>query len=381
MLPRIFVLMASYRDSECQFTVRDLFEKASHPERVFVGICWQYDMLHGQDNHCFEHPYPYPEHVRVVAYDFRDAKGANWGRHQASLLWQGEEYVFFTEPHIRYEEGWDEILLAMHANAPSPRSVLTSIQMSYTQPNQLGRAFVASMSLRAFHTNDVVLINSHHVPDHIIPDKPFPSPVLVVSSLFGPSEFLKQVPIDPHIYFEGDESSHSVRAWTHGWDIFCMNIPLSFHLDDRSTRPLHWNDIPERSSELSNRSAERFRYLLNMEDNVSDEALTEIDIYNLGNVRSLKEYEEFAGIDFRNRIIHDQSRWIIKEDALSTPRPAPWRIQKRLMDDLRSWIQHCIESHVGRDHIINICVSRGISLQYAEDEYEKMQTAFSEQSS
>lgn len=36
--PRIFVQIASYRDTECQHTVRDLFEKANDPDRVFVGI-------------------------------------------------------------------------------------------------------------------------------------------------------------------------------------------------------------------------------------------------------------------------------------------------------------------------------------------------------
>ena len=37
----IFVQIASYRDPECQWTVKDLFDKADHPERVYVGIFWQ----------------------------------------------------------------------------------------------------------------------------------------------------------------------------------------------------------------------------------------------------------------------------------------------------------------------------------------------------
>lgn len=69
--PRIFVGIPSYRDpgafqyvldghklfyaglsgspsisdgiTECQYTVKDLFEKAQCPDRVFVGICWQFD--------------------------------------------------------------------------------------------------------------------------------------------------------------------------------------------------------------------------------------------------------------------------------------------------------------------------------------------------
>jgi hypothetical protein len=42
-LPRIFVSIAAFRDEECQWTLRDLFLKAAHPHRVFVGVVWQVD--------------------------------------------------------------------------------------------------------------------------------------------------------------------------------------------------------------------------------------------------------------------------------------------------------------------------------------------------
>lgn len=42
-LPRIFVSIAAFRDEECQWTLRDLFLKAAHPQRVFVGVAWQID--------------------------------------------------------------------------------------------------------------------------------------------------------------------------------------------------------------------------------------------------------------------------------------------------------------------------------------------------
>ncbi len=39
--PTIFVSIASYCDPECAPTIRRLFGSAEHPERVFVGVCWQ----------------------------------------------------------------------------------------------------------------------------------------------------------------------------------------------------------------------------------------------------------------------------------------------------------------------------------------------------
>ena len=35
--PRIFVAIAAYRDPELQWTLRDLFERARHPDRIEVG--------------------------------------------------------------------------------------------------------------------------------------------------------------------------------------------------------------------------------------------------------------------------------------------------------------------------------------------------------
>jgi hypothetical protein len=37
----IFVSIACYRDPELQHTIRDLFARAQHPERIYVGICFQ----------------------------------------------------------------------------------------------------------------------------------------------------------------------------------------------------------------------------------------------------------------------------------------------------------------------------------------------------
>jgi hypothetical protein len=59
--PRIFVSVVVYRDPEAQHTLKDMFDKASHPQRVFAGVVWQYKVaepkpsedvnrLHGEVN-------------------------------------------------------------------------------------------------------------------------------------------------------------------------------------------------------------------------------------------------------------------------------------------------------------------------------------------
>lgn len=80
---RIFVQIASYRDPECQWTVKDLFAKATYPDRVFVGICWQ--SMQQENEHCFQEV-PCPQHVRIANFGATESKGLGWARQQAWIV-------------------------------------------------------------------------------------------------------------------------------------------------------------------------------------------------------------------------------------------------------------------------------------------------------
>ena len=361
--PKIFVAMPSYRDPECQHTVKNLFEKAAYPERIFVGICWQYDKKTGQDERCFKTSYPRPEQVRVIEHDYRDARGASWGRAQAMRLKQDEEYVLLSEPHVRFTENWDEMLLSMLDNCPSSKPVLTALMPHYTLPDILGRPDIVSLSYKGFHKNGIALVQTSHVPDAIIPTAPFPSPVLLVSNLFAKAKLFEEVPIDPYIYFEGDETSYSARVWTHGWDIFCMNEVTSYHLWERSTRPLHWKDEPEIYEKLAKNSTDRFKHLFGMEKTINTEALQEIEKYRFGNTRSFAEYQKFANVDFTNHKIHDQSRWVYQINENSNLRPAPPLLQGFIIKQLRSWVAECMLQNADLTGMLTTTVNLGLDVE------------------
>jgi len=40
---QIFISIAAFRDSETRWTVQDLLQKASKPDRLRIGIVWQVD--------------------------------------------------------------------------------------------------------------------------------------------------------------------------------------------------------------------------------------------------------------------------------------------------------------------------------------------------
>ena len=137
---QIFVGIISYRDSECQPTIRDLYQQSSCPDDVYVGVVLQCDR--DADGECFEVERGmdgmdlgqstaesgsengsnglnngssggkngsesgsketvksmkdmkmwWKTHVRTVEMHYTQAKGPCWARHLVGGLWQGESF-------------------------------------------------------------------------------------------------------------------------------------------------------------------------------------------------------------------------------------------------------------------------------------------------
>lgn len=299
--PRIFVQIASYRDLECQRTVKDLFEKATHPERIFVGICWQH--IPEEDQACFEIPYPYPNQVRVIDKDARESQGACWARSLTQTLWQGEEFSFQIDSHMRFDQGWDEGLVTMWKQCRNPKAIISCYPAAYHLDGRKNSMDLPRFAASHFSEAGILHvrgISSEDGSNATIP--PLPGALASGNYLFGPSSLIADVPYDPHLYFYGEEISIAVRLWTHGYDFFNPNKTLVYHLykgkiEDPKHRRTHFADHKEwpKRDQLA---YARVRHLLGTQISTDPEVLVELDKYGLGNVRSLKEYEAYSGIDF-----------------------------------------------------------------------------------
>ena len=144
---KIFVQVVSYRDPECQWTLRDMFRKATNPDRVFAGVVWQY--LPGADDHCFvvqSRPYQ----VRTRMLEAKYSKGVCWARSKVQRLWQGEPYTLQIDSHMRFEPDWDQKLIHMLGLTGSCKPVITCYPAGYTPPNKLKRGYIFSMGAKGF---------------------------------------------------------------------------------------------------------------------------------------------------------------------------------------------------------------------------------------
>lgn len=325
----IFVQIASYRDPECQHTVRDLFQKATYPDRITVGICWQ--SIPEEDQDCFQ-IVTRPAQVRVKHFDARQSRGACWARHHVQQLWQGEQYTLQIDSHMRFEQGWDVDMLEMLAACPSENAVLSTYPPGYEPPNTIQQRDVLLIVAKEFDQHHIFLMQSLPIQDEARLAKPILGAFMGACFLFGPSSIIRDVPYDPYLYFFGEEITLSVRLWTHGYDIYAPNRVVIYHDWKRERRKnTHFSDHDW--GKLNDPSFARVRYLLGTEE-PSDPAtrayvMQELDIYGLGTARSLADYEAYAGVSFANRAITPEAYQGIFAPAAQAGVPMAPRVMVR----------------------------------------------------
>lgn len=321
-LPAIFVSIASYRDPDCQHTVVDLFAQATHPERIFVGICWQF--VPGEDDDCFIHAPPFPDQVRRLDVHASESLGACWARHQVQSLWQGEDYYFQVDSHMRFVPGWDERLIEMLELCPSSKAVLSTYPLAFTPPRELAKDELVTIHPKGFDEHGILAQRSTLTPLDQAPEVPTPTAFIGAGLLFASGRIVNEVPYDPHIYFEGEEISLAARLWTSGCDLFQPNAAVAYHDYGRHPdRPRHWKDKID-WADFNEKSRRRVRHLLGAKRTSDEDALTEIERYGLGTVRTLEEYEAFSGLDFKARLYRGKPL-PLKENAADQPQQAEKR--------------------------------------------------------
>lgn len=338
-MTRIFVSIASYRDPETPATLRDLFAKAAHPERIFAGVLWQ--AVPGEDDDCMAVPASVPfVNVRGIQVHPCESMGACWARHRILTELRGdEEFVLQIDSHMRFVPGWDDHLLAMWALCNSPKAVLSTYPIPYTPPDNLGAPSFAILTAKAFNHRGVLMFLARAQDYSLRPSKPLPNPFISAGFLFAPAAAFEEVPYDANLYFIGEEVSLAARLWTHGWDVYTPNEVVLYHFYGRTTeRPTHWADNPNWKNRDED-SLSRIRHLLGMEVSTDPKVIANLAQFGLGTVRTLAEYECYADVDLRRQVIGPAAHC-----GRFAPHPAPaslasQRIFTRIFDDnaWKSW--------------------------------------------
>lgn len=288
----IFVNVASYRDPECEPTVRDLLSKAANPQNIHVLIVLQAEP---EDNLMFECP-----NVHIVPVEASDSSGVCWARSLGYRYYNGEEYVLQIDSHTRFAPNWETTLLNQIRQCDSSKPVLTTYPPGYEPPARLSSSDPMFMSATRFDDWGMPVFIGTRAEKR--PDRPRIGAGVGACFIFGLGQWVREVPYDPHICFWGEEPTLAARLWTHGWDMFGPTETALWHRWNRGTRRKLWDDRPDEWSAANERSLARMRHLFGMEPAPAS-SLIDIDRYGLGTFRSLAQFQEFSGIHYKERQI------------------------------------------------------------------------------
>ena len=304
-LRKIFIHLPAYREPELVPTIKSALENATHPNRLVFGICRQFNPEDGFDN---VDEFRDDPRFRIMDIHYTKAKGLPYARYQINTLLQDEEYICQLDSHHRFAEGWDVTLIEMHDQLKSKgvkKPILAAYLPYYNPFNDPAERTMEpwQQTFACFYPHGTIFIRPSLLHGWETMTEPPASRFLSGHFCFADGHWAKTVLHDPDIYFSGEELNLTVRSYTHGYDLFHPHKLVVWHATMREERDgiLVWDDQHKRGEDWwtqQNIARAKIRQLLGTEDNGFD--LTGFD---LGTERTLRDYEKYAGINFKKRAV------------------------------------------------------------------------------
>jgi hypothetical protein len=328
----IFVQIASYRDAELLPTLRDCIAKAAHPENLRFGICWQHDKTESLGKFLAD------PRFRVISIPYKDSKGVCWARNAIQSLYAGETYTLQLDSHHRFVPAWDSKLIAMLDSLDYEKAILTAYAPHYDpRKAKPPKSVPWKIAFDKFTPDGRVLTRPSFIENHRELVRPIPARFYSGHFAFTIGAFCEEVKHDPLLYFLGEEITIAVRAFTHGYQLYHPHQVIVWHEYTRNYRRKHWDDHNGSVNPWyarDNAAGDRIATLLGQCSNAVD-----LGEFGLGTSRRLSDYEQYAGVNFRLRLVQDYTR-----DDLLPPNPEVYS------DD--DW-----ENRRGKDFVATILVS------------------------
>lgn len=323
----IFVSIASYRDKELVPTILDLIKKADKPEKLRIFALNQSesegaDLIDDGFDELAEWADAGVVNIKYVHY--LESKGAAWARHEIQKSYRNHKYVLQVDAHMRMAEGWDTICkeeLDKAAELSGHSKVLiTQYPAIYTpakgdKPEMLSKDKIWCSMLDVFKPDGYIGTTpfSCDCPEDLVPNQ-----TIQAGFVFSSGQLYKEVIIDPHMYFWGEEISFAVRAYTYGWDIYYSMKNISWHYyvndpntEDHKQKRKHGKDhtrdkVDEGKSagtwyDHDQVAKARLRTLFQMSNEV------DLGEYGLGEERTLAEYQAYAKLSFKRKAVYQHS--------------------------------------------------------------------------
>jgi len=334
-MSKIFVQIAAYRDPELIPTLKDMISHAKNPENLVIGIAWQHSE---EDEWDKLDEFKNDSRFKIIDINHKESKGVCWARHAVQQLYDGEEYTLQIDSHMRFAKDWDNSLIEMIKSLQwkgYKKPLLTSYVSSFDPSNDpKGRTQVPwRMEFDRFIPEGAVFFLPASIPNYKELNEPVASRFYSAHFCFTVGEFAKEVQHNPEYYFHGEEISIAVRAYTHGYDLFHPHKIVAWHEYTRKGRTKQWDDDKEWFKK-NNQSHLMNRKLFGMDGEKQE---GHDSLYGFGKVRTLRDYEKYAGLLFEQRAVQQYTL-----DKNYPPNPV-FNSEEEWLKSFSRIFKHCID--------------------------------------
>jgi [Skp1-protein]-hydroxyproline N-acetylglucosaminyltransferase len=299
MLPTIFVSIASYRDPDTNKTIVNLFDSATYPERVKVGVLYQ-DAKDEPWKHS-QIPHKYQNCIKSMHWLNEDARGPLVARAVIQeQLYANEDYYMQIDSHMRFAKNWDEALLQNLSKCPDPhKSVLSTYPPSIIDDTLI--PISGPVLLYPTHFDDDGMLR---IKGAIVEPSEAPRSHMFAAAgfLFSSAKFVYECPYDKTLefLFFGEETLLALNIWIKGWRIYSPWSasgygPICWHKWDRSYRRTIWQDFGNSASMITKRSVAQKKlhdYVQQLKDENGNH-----------HERTLSLFQEITGVDFQQHSV------------------------------------------------------------------------------
>jgi hypothetical protein len=299
---RIFISIASFCDPMLMFTIKSALDTARYPGRLSFGIVDQSnapienDLPSGEWRHAYLHVDPH------------HSRGACWARALAMTLYTDEEYFFQIDSHTLFEQDWDvtliEVLERISKESANRKILLSTRPFAFEieDGDVISKKRFTATTLKLTPKDPVLKLSEPVMKFAGVDSKEMrdiPGFQISAAFLFTRGQFVEEIPYDPFLYFHGEEQNISIRAFSHGWDIWHPNRMPLYHLYKTRAQgeaPLHWDpqfEVRRKEKWLELRSRAHRR----LADLVGGKL---VGVYGLGSTRSIQDYLQLGGLQLEN---------------------------------------------------------------------------------
>jgi hypothetical protein len=255
----IFVSIASYRDNQCQTTLKDLFEKAKHPKNITVGIC---DQFKEQTELCGIVD-KYKNQIRTIKLASTEAKGPLYARALIQSLYLNENYFLMIDSHSKFSKNWDVDLIVQIEELQNKHGVKKPILSSYPKDykdmnNDLNFTLCKTINISDGFPGQFDSVAKKN-------KNKFKQSMFIAGGFtFSIGDFALEVryPASLAFIFSGEEILLSYFAYCMGYDIFSQKKNCIFHNYNLTGRHQFTNDNAKQKKQVGETSNDNLKKLL-----------------------------------------------------------------------------------------------------------------------